>query len=710
MEEISRRSMLGFPQAVKEISAINRYTLLLMIVWIAIVSMSLIWNQHQQKERNINFALAEAKSAYVKDMIYRTWVSNQGGVYVVLNGQTSPNPYLTGVPNRDIETTNGLKLTLINPAYMTRQVHELGEKEFGLKAHITSLRLLRQANVPDEWEKQALQAFESGMDEYSSVVDVKGEPNLRYMKAMHATPSCMKCHQSDEFNHSNVRGGISVSIPLNQLELQQSSFRYSMVIAHLVVLFFGLVFIYLGSRRIIRYARETAEAYRDTKIKEEALLYQNNEIVLKNRKLDEMHGRLTIKNIQLQASNKLTSGILSAVSEDEFFNVIADITEKILNIPYMAIYSASSAEGMPRTFIQRGEILKGIQGGTERCCPISIARPENPHQLRTGNCNHHLNSWAWMPLSVGGQIWGWMILVSNKMYVFDSSDMQSFLRRFAFQIGAGIQTIILRKDKMAEEAQVMQQNCDLTLLNTSKNRFFSVVAHDLKNPFNVILGLSDILRKGYQTFDEEKVKLIIDNLYDSTSKTAHLLDNLLEWGRIQLDELRFEPECQNLKSVVEQSIGDVVSVARQKGITIVNRVNKKMDIMADSYIARSVFRNLLSNSVKFSFFGGKIWIDAKQDGDWVQCSVTDRGIGIDAEKDTAIFRVDEKMSTIGTFGEKGSGLGLVLCREFIEKHGGEIYLEHPAEGGLRVIFTLPAPNLGKADVSKTLNQNECTLV
>lgn len=703
------------PEASKEISAINRYSLFLIVAWLGIVLCSLLWNLHLQNQSNVNFALAEAKSAYTKDMVYRTWVAQHGGVYVVTNEKTPPNPYLSHVPNRDIETVSGLRLTLINPAYMTRQVHELGRDSFGLKAHITSLHLLRPENAPDAWETKALNSLALGHDEYSEVVKENNEGTFRYMKSLHSSPSCMKCHQNkEEMHQANVLGGISVSIPLSRFQNYQASSLYAIIPGHLIFLVLGLLFIIFGNRRLIRYALKTSHAYRDSKEKEHALLYQNNEIILKNRKLDEMHSRILMKNIQLQASNKLTGGILNAVSEDEFFDIIADITLKTLNIPYMAIYSASSAEGMPRTIIQCGKLERDeIIAGQEPCCPISGIRPDNPLQLRNGNCPTHLNSWVWMPLAVGGQTWGWMVFISNKMNVFDSPELLSFLRRFAYQVGAGIQTILLRKHKMAEEEQVIQQNMDLTLLNTTKNRFFSVVAHDLKNPFNVILGLSDILRKGYKSFDEEKMKMIIDNLYESTSKTTHLLDNLLEWGRIQLDELRFEPERQNLKSVVEQSMADVITVARQKGITIINRVPKKLDILADSYIARSVFRNLLSNSVKFSFFGGKVWIDAKTDANWVYCSVTDRGVGIDPGKGMSVFRVDEKVSTMGTFGEKGSGLGLVLCREFIEKHGGTIYLEHPEEGGVKIVFTLPlATNESLRDnqVKQKVGRSACVAI
>ncbi|PZX15141.1 signal transduction histidine kinase [Breznakibacter xylanolyticus] len=676
----------------KELSAIYRYSYLLMVAWVAIVMGSLWWNWHLQDESMQRFALAEAQSAFVKDMVYRQWVSNQGGVYVVMTDSSQVNPYLSHLPNRDLVTTDGVNLTLVNPAFMTRQVNELGNERFGLKGHITSLRLLRPENAPDEWERKVLTMFEQGVDEYSNLDTEDGRQCVRYMKALHDTPECMKCHGGEAFSQAGIRGGLSVSVPLERYQAYWASFFYGKIPVHAALLVLGLVFIVVGRRRMMRYALDTSNALKDARDKEEALVLQNNEIIMKNRKLDEMHGRLAVKNLQLQAFNKLTAGILSAVSEDEFFDVVGDITQKILDIPYMSIYSASSAEGMPRTIVQRGELPNGGMSGADHggCCPLSGDKPENPLQMRTGNCAFHQSSWAWMPLSVRGQIWGWMIFISNEMYKFDSSDMQSFLRRLAYQVGAGIQTIFLRKEKMDEEAQVLQENYDLTLLNSSKNRFFSVVAHDLKNPFNVIMGLSDVLRKGYRTFDDEKMKLIIDNLHDATSKTAHLLDNLLEWGRIQLEELRFEPERQNLRSVAEQSLADVELLARQKGVTIVNRINKKIDIMADSYIARSVFRNLLSNSVKFSFFGGKVWVDAKTEGDWVRCSVTDRGVGVEHDKVKNLFRVDEKMSTIGTFGEKGSGLGLVLCREFIEKHGGEIYIEHPSAGGLRVVFTLPA--------------------
>lgn len=676
------------PEVSKEMSALNRYSGCLIIAWSIIVICSLIWNLYIIRKNSENMALVEARATYTEDVVYQSWLENHGGMFTEVKD-------LTFNESSDIdsvvcfETKEGRRFIMVNSVFLTNNVHQTGNETRGIKSVVVGTDNFN-SNSLDQWDKEAIKMLKSGKREYSSIENTGRGECLRYIGLLNLPTDRITVNSAQVVSDLDKLNAISVAVPLSKYDSVKFSFLMVVIPVHFLVLFMGILIIALANKHILRYASQTKQAYRQAKEKELALMYQNNEIVLKNRKLDEMHRRIELKNTQLLAFNKLTSGIVNANSEDEFFSIIADISEKILKIPYIAIYSASSAEGTPHTIIQRGDLFKfDTENIKTPCCPLSGVKPDNPLLVAYGNCNDHLCSWAWMPLAVNGQIWGWMIYLSNKLHLFDSTDMQSFLRKFSYQLGAGVQTILLRKNKLEADAQVMQQNIDLTLLNTTKNRFFSLVSHDLKSPFNVILGLSDILRKGFRSFDEEKMKMLIDNLYESTSKTAHLLDNLLEWGRIQLDELHFEPERQNLKSVVDQSMGDIVSVARQKGITIINRVSRKIDVVADPYIARTVFRNLLSNSVKFSYFGGKVWVDAQIHGAWVQCVVTDRGIGIDAEKDSSVFRVDEKMSTTGTYGEIGSGLGLVLCREFIEKHGGCIYLEHPEEGGLRVVFTLP---------------------
>ncbi len=170
----------------------------------------------QQELKSVDqLALIEGKASYNKDLLYRRWASIHGGVYVPITDVTLPNPALSHIPDRDVITENGVRLTLVNPAYMTRQVHEIAESQFGVKGHITSLNPIRPENGPDEWEAKVLKLFETGESEDSTVESIDGIKYFRYMHAMTVEDSCLKCHAIQGYKVGDIRGGISVSVPMD---------------------------------------------------------------------------------------------------------------------------------------------------------------------------------------------------------------------------------------------------------------------------------------------------------------------------------------------------------------------------------------------------------------------------------------------------------------------------------------------------------------
>ena len=184
-------------------------------LWTLAVSASGVWNARLLRNAMVEVAEQDARSSFSKDLLYRRWATLHGGVYVPVTAGTPPSPYLTSIPERDIVTPSGRQLTLVNPAYMTRQVHELGQS-YGQRGHITSLKLLRPENAPDPWEATALRAFEQGQTEVVSRESVSpgGAPHLRLMRPLFAEAACLKCHASQGYKVGDVRGGLSVAVPL----------------------------------------------------------------------------------------------------------------------------------------------------------------------------------------------------------------------------------------------------------------------------------------------------------------------------------------------------------------------------------------------------------------------------------------------------------------------------------------------------------------
>ncbi len=174
-----------------------------------------------------------------------------GGVYVPVTERTVPNPYLD-VPERDITTPSGRRLTLMNPAYMTREVHDLVKDTYGIYGHITSLNPIRPENAADAWETRALQAFERGEEEVSSVEDFVGEPHMRLMRPLVTEEGCLKCHAAQGYNVGDIRGGISVSVPMAPLLATGRSRLTALYLGHGVIWAIGLAVIGLGVQRIRR--------------------------------------------------------------------------------------------------------------------------------------------------------------------------------------------------------------------------------------------------------------------------------------------------------------------------------------------------------------------------------------------------------------------------------------------------------------------------
>ena len=228
-------------------------------IWLLLLVASYGWNRHLTYASMTDMARAEARSSYMKDVVYRKWAALHGGVYVPPTEATPPNPHLDHIPTRDVTTLAGQTLTLVNPAYMTRQAHELGLQMHGLRSHITSLNLIRPENAPDPWETEALQAFETGAEEVSSVEQIDGQQYLRLMRPLLTDTSCLPCHAAQGYAVGDIRGGLSVSTPLAPYLAVNASQRGSLLAAHLLIGGLGLMGLWWGNRVLGRYETSAYE-------------------------------------------------------------------------------------------------------------------------------------------------------------------------------------------------------------------------------------------------------------------------------------------------------------------------------------------------------------------------------------------------------------------------------------------------------------------
>ena len=241
--------------------------------------------------------------------------------------------------------------------------------------------------------------------------------------------------------------------------------------------------------------------------------------------------------------------------------------------------------------------------------------------------------------------------------------------------------------KHAEEA-LQNSEAELRELNATKDKFFSIIAHDLKSPFNSILGFSEILKDEARDLDIDSIVEYAGIINSSVLHTFGLLENLLDWARMQQGRIPFEPQKILLNSIVNAEFEGLKNSADQKNIELNNYINQNLIITADENMISTVLRNLVSNAIKFTPNGGEVKVEASVEDDNVKISVSDTGIGIKPETIRKLFKIETSFTTRGTENEKGTGLGLLLCKEFVEKHGGKVWVESAVGKGSCFNFTL----------------------
>jgi signal transduction histidine kinase len=241
---------------------------------------------------------------------------------------------------------------------------------------------------------------------------------------------------------------------------------------------------------------------------------------------------------------------------------------------------------------------------------------------------------------------------------------------------------------LAEE-EIKLKNELLQIVNSEKDKFFSILAHDLRGPLSAFVSATQIIAEEIQTMGFEEIKKITLSMKTSATNIYSLLENLLEWSQLRRGVMDFIPEKINLKKKIEECIAVLSESARKKGIEILISIPEVIDVLADSHMFDTVIRNLISNAIKFTPVGGKVTLTAGYIEDHtIEIKISDSGIGMTPELKDKLFLLNEKTSRKGTEGEPSTGLGLLLCKEFIEKHNGRIRVESEVGKGSTFSFTI----------------------
>jgi len=255
------------------------------------------------------------------------------------------------------------------------------------------------------------------------------------------------------------------------------------------------------------------------------------------------------------------------------------------------------------------------------------------------------------------------------------------------------QKLILQNEQItAQKDELIILNKKLNEAIVTKDKFFSIIAHDLKSPYQGLLGYAQILSTEYETLTEEEKKSFIKNIEELSQNSFKLLENLLEWSRLQTGKIVFDPEYFNLLVELYPTLNMLKQTAMNKQISLVCEISTSLFVYADRNMLLTIIRNLVSNAIKFSNQNGRITIRTKAEKDLVTVSVSDNGVGMHGSVLNDLFNIVKVVSTRGTANEEGTGLGLTLCKEMINRHGGEIWVESELDKGTTFFFTLKTKN------------------
>jgi len=248
---------------------------------------------------------------------------------------------------------------------------------------------------------------------------------------------------------------------------------------------------------------------------------------------------------------------------------------------------------------------------------------------------------------------------------------------------------VLFRNLKSQKDSLEKSERELKVLNATKDRFFSIIAHDLRNPLMSIDLMVRYLQESREVLDGGESLSLLQDLENVSKRAMTLLDNLLQWARYQTGEITYDPAPWNLHDLLLEGIESLKGYAGSKKISVDVSRGDDLEVLADRNMIASVVRNLVSNAIKFSEPGSSVQVGSSRYGTMAEVSITDRGRGMSPEDRAKLFRIDVPFTTPGTMRERGTGLGLILCRDFVRRHGGEIWLESAVGRGTDVHFTVP---------------------
>jgi PAS domain S-box-containing protein len=627
-------------QSLNKFPHFKRTVFFLAAGWTAAVFLAFGWHMWDLYELTVESARLQASNSFEKDLVYRRWATRHGGVFVPVTEETPPNPYLIYIKNRDVTTTSGLDLTLINPAYMTRQVQEMGLAQYGHQGHITSLNPIRSENSPDSWEAAALESFELGKPEAVELAEIGGKQFLRLMRPMFIEDSCLKCHEAQGYKEGDIRGGISVSVPMGSL--------LSRMYTHMAGVAAGYAFIWLTSLGGIALAA----SYIGSSLHE-------RELMTNALKKSEEEYRSLFRNMQ--------DGF--AVHE-----IILDDDGRPVDYRFLSVNPAF-------------ETLTGL--ATEKI--VGKTALEVMPYLEP----------SWIEIYGKVALEGEAVRFENSLKdlgkTFEVCAYCSEPGKFACVFVDITDRIRAEAGKVKLEEQLRRaQKVE------SIGRLAGGVAHELNNQLTPILGYSEMLIDELEPDDVRRDS--VDEILKAGFRTRDLVRQLLAFGRKQTFEYkamnlnklltglekmlrRMVREDINIEIIQSPDLPEIMVDTGQIEQVVMNLSVNAQDAMPEG--GRLTIETALVD-LDEDFTASRHGV---QPGAYVKLAVSDTGYGMNFETLGKIF---EPFFT--TKAELGTGLGLATVYGIVKQHDGDVTAcSEPGKGSTFTVY-LPVPAGGHEKV------------
>ncbi len=600
----------------------------LMLLWTLLIAGFAGWEIRESWKSEYTIAVSMAQNSYDKDLLYRRWATMHGGVYVPVTPETPPNPNLSHIPDRDITLPSGKKLTLMNPAYMTRQVHELGLTQHEVRGHLTSLKPIRDQNAADDWEKAALQSFEKGVKEHHSIETLDGKPFLRFIRPLISETGCLKCHAHQGYKTGDVRGGLSISIPWTPHKERFLSDVYTAVAGLGGIWFLGIVGIIVSGRRI---------------------------------------------KISLSAREKLFEELQKSSGR---FKQLADMfPETIFEATTDGTVTYTNGHGFEAFRYSKAELAKGVN-------IFSLVSPEY-HQIVRERIEKRLRG-----AEVGHAYLEYKAVRADGT-TFDAMGLTVPITDNGVTTGIRGFVLDITESKQQEEA-LRQALVAAEVSNRAKREFLATMSHELRTPMNGVIGMTDLLLETELTDEQHEYAEIVQKCGKNMHLLINdILDfSKIESQQLYIDVVDFDlhSTVAEAVAVLSQRAKDA-----GLQLTCRIEADVPLYLKGDPLRLSQVITNLLDNAIKFTHAGEiDVRVSLKSEHDSIVdilFEVQDTGIGIPYEQQAVVFAPFTQADGSTTRKYGGTGLGLAICSRLAGLMGGEIGLKSEEGNGSTFWFT-----------------------